>query len=407
MADPITNAQYASSLFSGLPALVQRRGDQQTTLALQGLRRQQQLDDQAATFEEQKNLTSLQTDRYLKVEDERTRRAHEREDAQTARATEREARRAYAAYATLAADAGETPKPFESFGKDPEDAVTAISEAMSVLQGKQNDAAFAGLTASYRRKRDDVKTMLVPSADEIKGLTQQVLGKMMPTDTKEENWGKALAAIAGGSEGVGLNLMGPQDRAAFMGARSQGLMALRALRTKDPAYVSAAREVGTMQEAMVNAGFKNPKWARMIGQIDAGGPGDATSGGTVGLDDFLNAASKSKTPPPAKSVPAPGAAIQPDPNSYGGLLGLLNFGRRAASSASPSLVQANTDFIKYAPGTFAQVLGGERLVRDAGLDRADEQILRLRDAYARRPWIRSTGDAILRSLFRPDPLPGQ
>lgn len=434
MADPIANAQFAQSLFAALPAMVRQRGQNRATLAMDALQRRRALEDQSArrtqafqeqqaAFQQQERLTNLTNDRYAEVERERsrraertaeetTRRANEREDALRQRTAEREARSAYATYATMAADASESPQPFESFGKNPEDVIVAIREEMSRLQAKQNDAAFKGVVAGYRSRLKNLENMARISPEDIASATEQVVGGMVPEDTKEENWPKAISAIASGSESIGLKLMGPQDRAAFLAGRAQRLQAMRLLKTKDPAYVQAARDLSGLQQSLVEASFKNPKWAKMLGDLDKEISSPESQTGEVDIDAFLKEAAPEKPSTPKttpRSASASPASVAPAASTYAnsGILGLLaGAGRRAVSSSVPS-AGTSVDVLRnltYAGQTIPQMVGGTKLVEALGGNNIDSDLLRARDAVSRhRPWMNATGDAILRAIF-PQPV---
>jgi len=401
MADPITNAQFAQSLFSPMVELAQRHGEARNQLALLALRRQQALEDQATNANLQRELTNLVSDRTLQVERERSNRAEQiasaattraegREDALLKRTVQREARRKYSEYAALAADAGESPKSFDSFGKEPDDAINEITSEMSRLQGKQNDAAFGGLVAGYRRRAKALNTMAQVSPEEEKLISTKVLGAMVPEDTKEESWTKALSAFARGSERIGLELLGPKDRAAYEAQRAGGLQSLRIIRMKDPAYINAAREVSQMQEAIVNASFKNPKWAKALGQIDESESDDAAAQAKpITIDSFIRAAAPAKKAASLEtSSPAPAAAGE---NDYGGVLGYIAPAKKLWEGAR----QLDRDVTLYAPGTLAQMVGGDRLVSELGLDQGDVMALRAKRAWLTHgPWIKATGNAL-------------
>lgn len=436
MADPINNAQFAQSLFAALPAMVRRSNEQQANIAFTSLqrrwqegdaarRRAQQVADQESQFQKQVALSNLTSDRYRDIEQERSDLQERKTAAERKEQARRDASRAYATYTRLAAEAGETPKPIGSFGDDPEQAANSIAEEMARIQAKQEQAGVEGLATAYDRQLSSLQTLrasaeLTPK--DTSAAAAQVLGKMLATDTEEKSWVAAADAFRRGAIEVGLSKLGPQDRSAFTGELSKTLQDMQLVRNKQlaPQIQQKERALATLESLVIQAGLKNPKHLSALARLGEGGKADApapAAGRLATTKDFSalvgeNGKEEEAPKPAPASVPTSTPSLI-DQLDEGGIPAALPTLRRLVSLiprvASGGLIDAQAymrDNVQYLPGTLNYMAGyatsgkrgAARRLEQGDRERAAEAAL-LRQFSA--PWVKTTGDAVLRSIFEP------
>lgn len=415
MADAITNAQFAQSLFAPLVNQQRQRSDQMQQLALMALRRRQQLEDQQAQFNQQRDLANETTDRYIKVEDERSRRSEEHDKRAKEETAKNQAKQAYAEYARVAADTGQELKPFESFGSTADDVGNGIRQEMARIQGAQQDEAFKSLIEGYKGQLSSLRAMSSLSKSDYESATQKAAATFQPTFTDKDVWGKAVDHLLNGNESVGLKLVDPRDRAAFLAERNTGLQTLQILKQKSADYINAAEGVKLQGLEIAKAAFKNPKWAKAYSGAMASDP--VASPSEAGPLDFGAEFGGKKTavPPPKTSATETPAPTVTETFDSGGAPGVLNMLSNRIASVAPTAMTGGLnkvpDWLKqnaqYLPGTLNYIAGGRERFNQGEAERA-ATVNPSSPLSLTQPQSNSLRELILRSLFSAQPtLPPQ
>lgn len=423
MSTALTNLALARSLFSDIPATIRRAGDQRLQLALAAQRRQQDVEDRLAAADLQRELNNLVTqrsmeiererstraenlakeqfERAIEVEDERTRRAQATQDEQTRRADERAARQAYASYTQLAAEAGKEPRPFDSFGKTPDEIISGLQLETSNLGRELNDLAAQGQVKAYRSALSSLRAMTrIPDDKKLK-LAQSALAGLMAEDPDNDALKKALDHLSKGDIELATRSLGPKDRATFTGALAAVLDAERKQIEESIPFKGARDRLNTLYASIASTAAKNPRMAVILGQLEDELAPESRKMATI--EDVIKVAA------PVKDSPAaPSAAASPEPAArrIGGLAGLARTIRSLDLPQDPigSFLRYQASPLRLADRNATRawrtLMYGD-LSRPAvgGVER------RLRAFDAENPWVRSTAGAVLRSILGPAPQP--
>lgn len=415
MADAITNAQFAQSLFAPLVNQQRQRSDQMQQAALMALRRKWQLEDQQSQFNQQRDLANETTDRYIAVEDARSRRSETHDKQASEEAAKKQAKQAYAEYARIAADTGQELKPFESFGSTADDVSNGIRQEMARIQGAQQDEAFKSLIEGYKGQLSSLRAMSSLSKSDYESATQKAAATFQPTFTDKDVWGKAVDHLLSGNESVGLKMVDPRDRAAFLAERNTGLQTLQILKQKSADYINAAEGVKLQGLEIAKAAFKNPKWAKAYSGAMASDP--VASPSETGPLDFGAEFGGKKTAvplPKTSAMEAPAPTVTETFDS-GGAPGVLNMLSNRIASVAPTAMTGGLNKVptwlkqnaQHLPGTLNYIAGGRERFNQGEAERA-ATVNPNSPLSLTQPQSNTLRELILRSLFSAQPtLPPQ
>lgn len=413
MADAITNAQFAQSLFAPLVNQQRQRSDQMQQLALMALRRRQQLEDQQAQFNQQRDLANETTDRYIAVEDARSRRSETHDKQASEEAAKKQAKQAYAEYARIAADTGQELKPFESFGSTADDVSNGIRQEMARIQGAQQDEAFKSVVDGYKSQLSSLRAMSSLNKNDREYATQNTASSFKPLFTDEDVWAKAVGHLLKGDDETGLSLLDPRDKAAFLSGRNTVLQAIQT--RKQDASKYASEMIKSQGVELFKTASRSPKWAKAYAAAMAEDTPVVSQSGAPNFDEEYGNKKKAAVPPPKTSAVETPAPTVTETFDSGGAPGVLNMLSSRIASVAPTAMTGGLNKVptwlkqnaQYLPGTLNYIAGGRERFNQGEAERA-ATVNPSSPLSLTQPQSNSLRELILRSLFSAQPtLPPQ